>query len=64
MAIVRITMLAGRPVEVKARLIEGITEVLNREIDPDPSHVRVVIDEVLPENYGVAGRYIGQPRNE
>ena len=36
MAIVRVTMLAGRPPEVKARVIRGITEVLNREIDPDP----------------------------
>ncbi|RMF07635.1 MAG: 4-oxalocrotonate tautomerase [Alphaproteobacteria bacterium] len=61
MAIVRVIMLEGRSTEIKARVIKGITEVMNREVDPDPSHVRVVIEEVKPENYGVAGRYIGQP---
>jgi len=60
MAIVKVTILEGRSKEVKARVIKGITDVLMREIDPDPHHIRVLIDEIKPENYGVAGRYISQ----
>jgi len=56
MAIVKITMLEGRSQDIKDRLVAGITEVMNREIDPDPSHIRVVIDEVQPGNYAVAGK--------
>lgn len=56
MAIVTVVMLAGRSQDVKERLVAGITEVMNREIDPDPQHIRVVIEEVQPGNYAVAGR--------
>jgi phenylpyruvate tautomerase PptA (4-oxalocrotonate tautomerase family) len=30
---------------------------MTREIDPDPSHVRVVIDEVEPGNYPSAEQH-------
>jgi 4-oxalocrotonate tautomerase len=56
MAIVRITMLEGRDQAIKERLVKGITEVMNREIDPDPSHIRVIIDEVQRGNYAVGGK--------
>lgn len=56
MAIVKVTMLEGRSQEIKDRLVAGITEVMNREIDPDPSHIRIVIEEVQPGNYAVAGK--------
>ena len=56
MAIVRITIMAGRDQGIKDRLVAGITEVLQREIDPDPSHIRVIIDEVEPGNYAVGGK--------
>jgi 4-oxalocrotonate tautomerase family enzyme len=55
MAIVRVTILKGRDQTIKDRVVRGITEVMTREIDPDPSHVRVVIDEVEPGNYAVGG---------
>jgi 4-oxalocrotonate tautomerase family enzyme len=56
MAIVKVTILKGRDQAIKDRLVRGITEVMTREIDPDPSHIRVVIDEVEPGNYAVAGK--------
>ncbi|SIN65518.1 4-oxalocrotonate tautomerase [Parasphingorhabdus marina DSM 22363] len=56
MAIVKVTMLKGRDQETKQRMVAGITEVMNREIDPDPSHVRVVIEEIEPGNYAVGGK--------
>jgi 4-oxalocrotonate tautomerase len=56
MAIVRVTILKGRDQAIKDRLVRGITEVMTREIDPDPSHIRVVIDEVEAGNYAVGGK--------
>lgn len=62
MAIVTVTMLEGRPQEVKDRVMQGITDVLVREIDPDPRHIRILIDEIKAENYAVAGKHIGKPK--
>lgn len=56
MAIVRVTILKGREQGIKERLVAGLTEVLVREIDPDRSHVRVIIEEVEPGNYAVGGK--------
>ena len=60
MAIVRVTILKGRDQSIKERLVAGITEVLQREIDPDASHIRVIIDEVEPTNYAVGGKTLKQ----
>lgn len=56
MAIVTVLMLKGRDEATKDRLVAGITEVMLREIDPDPSHIRVIIEEVEPGNYAVGGK--------
>jgi 4-oxalocrotonate tautomerase len=56
MAIVRVTILKGRDQAIKDRLAAGITEVLTREIDSNPAHVRVVIEEVEAGNYAVGGK--------
>lgn len=55
MAIVEITILKGRSQEKKERVIKGVTEVLMKEIDPDPSHIRVIIHETEPGDYAVGG---------
>jgi 4-oxalocrotonate tautomerase family enzyme len=56
MAIIRVTILKGRDQAIKDRLVQGLTDVMTREIDPDPSHIRVVIEEVEPGNYAVGGK--------
>jgi 4-oxalocrotonate tautomerase family enzyme len=56
MAIVKVTILKGRDQAIKDRLVQGLTDVMTREIDADPSHIRVVIEEVEPGNYAVAGK--------
>lgn len=60
MAIVTVTIMKGRDQAIKDRLVVGITEVLQREIDPDPSHIRVIIEEVEPGNYAVGGKTLKQ----
>ncbi len=58
MAIVTVTLLEGRNQEVKERVIKGITDVLTKELDPNPQHIRVILNEVRRGNYGVGGKSI------
>ena len=58
MAIVNITLIEGRPTEVKNRLISEVTDVLVKELDAKPQQVRVIINEVANGCYGVAGKPI------
>jgi 4-oxalocrotonate tautomerase len=55
MPIVRIDMLAGRSPETKAALIQRITEAVVETLGSQPAQVRVLLNEVAPENWGVAG---------
>ncbi|WP_308910826.1 tautomerase family protein [Pseudokordiimonas caeni] len=41
--------------EQKAKIIEGVSNVLRDVIDKDPAATFVVIDEVLHEDWGVGG---------
>lgn len=56
MAIVSITILEGRDAATKARLIEGLTQVVVDTLDAKPQQVRVVIHELPDGNYAVAGK--------
>ena len=58
MAIVTVTLLEGRNQEVKERVIKGITDVLTKELDPNPQRIRVILNEVSRGNYGVGGKSI------
>jgi len=60
MAIVNVLILEGRSQDIKDRVVKGITDVLLKEIDSDPSHIRVVIEEVKPGNYAVGGKTLSQ----
>ena len=46
----------------KAELIAGVSELLQRVLDKDPSLTHVVIDEVDLENWGVGGMPVPQYR--
>ncbi|WP_085909631.1 tautomerase family protein [Kiloniella majae] len=41
--------------EQKARLIKGVTDLLQNVLDKDPNTTYVVIDEVALENWGAGG---------
>ncbi len=41
--------------EQKAELIAGVTTLLERVLQKDPATTYVVIDEVDPDSWGVAG---------
>ncbi len=46
---------AGRTLDQKRVLISGITEAVVSSFKADPDDVIVVIQEMVPENYGRAG---------
>jgi 4-oxalocrotonate tautomerase len=48
----------GVTADQKARLIEGVTALLQEVLDKPPHTVFVVIDEVETDNWGVAGQTI------
>ena len=52
---VQITMLAGRTVEQKRRVVERITHVLCEELDVQPEAVVMTLIEVPRENYARGG---------
>jgi 4-oxalocrotonate tautomerase len=41
--------------EQKASLIAGVTELLQQVLHKDPATTHVLIDEVEPDNWGLAG---------
>jgi 4-oxalocrotonate tautomerase family enzyme len=55
MAIVTLTILAGRDHETKRRLHAALAEAVMRELPAKPGHVRTVIQEVTPVDYAVGG---------
>ncbi|MBI5400160.1 2-hydroxymuconate tautomerase family protein [Candidatus Saganbacteria bacterium] len=56
MPIVNIGLWSGRTKEVKAKLIEKITQTVCETVNCPPEAVIVVIEDVPKENWGQAGK--------
>lgn len=48
----------GVSADQKARLIEGVTELLEKVLDKNPATTVVVIEEIDTDNWGIAGESI------
>ena len=48
--------------EQKARLIEGVTNLLKDVLGKTPAATMIVIDEVSTDNWGVAGEQVSARR--
>jgi len=48
--------------EEKAKLVEGVTDLLLQVLGKSPSTTFVVIDEVPPENWGISGKQVSHIR--
>jgi 4-oxalocrotonate tautomerase len=48
----------GATAEQKARLIQGVTKMLQEVLGKDPQTTVVVIEEVDTDNWGIAGESI------
>lgn len=55
---------SGPSPEEKARLISGVTDLLQRVLNKDPATTFVVIDEVPLDNWGIEGRQVSHIRAE
>ncbi len=55
MPIARIDLLKGRDAETRRRLIAAVSHAIETTLDVKPEQVRVILQEMDPENYGVAG---------
>ena len=52
----------GTTAEQKRRLIQGVTELLQKELGKNPATTVVVIDEVDTDNWGIGGESVTQRR--
>ena len=55
MPIITINILSGRSAEKKRRLIREVSEAAARSLEVPIGTVRVLIQEVAPEHWGVGG---------
>ncbi|MGE5341769.1 MAG: 2-hydroxymuconate tautomerase [Candidatus Omnitrophota bacterium] len=55
MPIVTIRILEGRDKEIKKKLIGNVTQAIVQTLDAPPESVRVIIEDMPNENYGIAG---------
>lgn len=62
---IRITKENGEPTkEQKARLIDGVTDLLAQVLGKNKSSTVVIIDEIHTDDYGLGGKTITQVRKE
>ncbi len=47
----------------KAKLVSGVTELLKKVLNKNPETTIVVIDEVITDNWGIAGELVTERRN-
>jgi len=60
---IRITREGVTP-EKKARLIEGVTQLLVDELGKNPETTVVIIDEVDTDNWGIGGESVTRRREK
>jgi len=58
MPIVQVNMLEGRTDEQKEKLIVKITEAMNEAIGAPVESVRVMINEMPKQHFGIAGQSV------
>lgn len=54
----------GPSPDEKARLISGVTDLLQNVLNKSPASTFVVIDEIPLDNWGIAGRSVREIRTE
>lgn len=55
MPIITASILSGRTDSQKRALIRSLTDAAIRSLDVQPGQVRIIINEVAPEHWGVGG---------
>ena len=63
MPFIQITILKGRSPEKKEQLIRQVSDLVSDVLEAPLQNVRVMIQEVEPEHWGIAGESV-KKRNE
>ena len=64
MPFVEVNITVGATKEQKAHLVEGITDLLVKTLNKNPSSTQVVIREFETENWGISGQSVKNLRKE
>jgi 4-oxalocrotonate tautomerase len=64
MPYVEVNITKGASAEQKAELIDGITDLLVKVLNKNPSSTQVVINDVDAESWGISGRSVATLRSE
>ena len=56
MPILEVHLLEGRSADCKAELIGALTDACCRTLGSNPESVRVILEEMKPENFGKNGQ--------
>lgn len=64
MPYIQVMITEGATNEQKAKLVEGITELMVKVLEKNPASTHVVIKESPAENWGIAGRTVKKLRAE
>ncbi len=60
MPIIQVNMLEGRSVTQKRAMISAVTKAVCESLGADPKSVRIIINELDPEHFAVAGITVGE----
>jgi 4-oxalocrotonate tautomerase len=63
MPIIQINLIEGRSVEAKRKFAAEMTKVTCECFDVVPEQVRIIINDMKPENYAIAGTLIVDRKN-
>jgi 4-oxalocrotonate tautomerase len=63
MPIIQVHLLEGRSREMKQQLISEITAAVSRTLGNSPDTIRVLLNEIPHENWGVAGLPMSNRQN-
>jgi 4-oxalocrotonate tautomerase len=55
MPIIHVHIMEGRTVDQKRRMVAEVTQAVARSFEVKPEAVRILIHELIPENYSLAG---------
>jgi 4-oxalocrotonate tautomerase len=64
MPVLQVQMLSGRSAETKKMLIKNLTQVVMNDLQVPADSVRVLIQEIDPDHWGVGGLPIEEYRRQ
>lgn len=64
MPYVEFNLTKGATKEQKAQLVEGVTDLLVKVLDKNPSSTQVLIKEIDADSWGISGRSVKKLREE